>query len=206
MKKTFFITGIGTDVGKTVVSAIICEALNADYFKPIQAGDCENGDRKTLAGLISNKTSQIHPCRYNLTSAMSPHAAAQIDGVEINIDSIKPPQTANNIVIEGAGGLLAPLNNTQTVIDLIKPNYHVILVSRHYLGSINHTLMSLEMLKQKGINVSLVFNGNENKDSESIIQSMSNKAIIGRINQVNSVDKDFIKHYAQLFANKLNTL
>ena len=202
-KKTFFITGIGTDVGKTIVSAIICQALGADYFKPIQAGDVDCGDRQTVAALINNQNSTIHPCSYNLTSAMSPHAAAKIDGIDIQLDKIHIPKTSNHLLIEGAGGLLVPLNDKHTILDLIRAEYHVILVSRHYLGSINHTLMSLKILQERGHKVSVVFNGSENKATESIIARMSNAAIIGRINQVEKVNQDFIQHYAKKFMEKL---
>lgn len=126
----FFITGISTDVGKTLASAIIVEALEADYWKPIQAGDLEYSDSHKVKELISNNKSKIHKNSYALHTPMSPHGAADIDGIKIDLKKIVPPQTENHLVIEGAGGLLVPLNNTDTIFDLIRPDYKVIVVSR----------------------------------------------------------------------------
>ncbi len=209
MKKIFFVTGIGTDVGKTIVSAILCEALAADYFKPIQSGTGEDGisgDELIVKNLISNNRSKIHPCAYQLTQAMSPHAAAACDGITIDKDCIRLPQTTNTLVIEGAGGLLVPINNKHTIMDLIEPNYHVVLVSHHYLGSINHTLLSLKLLQQCGMQTSLVFNGNRNKATEDIIIAMSQTRVIGRINQEFSINKATIKKYADEFSQTLKQL
>jgi len=118
--KTYFITGIGTDIGKTVVSAILVEALKADYWKPVQSGDLHQTDTMKVQGLISNSISNFFPEAYRLTQPMSPHAAAAIDGVRINLESLQVPPTNNNLIIEGAGGLMVPLNNDFLVIDLIE--------------------------------------------------------------------------------------
>ncbi|MDO5978632.1 dethiobiotin synthase [Flavivirga spongiicola] len=201
--KTFFITGISTDVGKTIASAIITEALQADYWKPIQAGELEHDDKHTVGKLISNTKSKIHPNNYALETPMSPHAAADIDGVSIDIKQINEPKTKNHLVIEGAGGLLVPLNDSQTVLDLIKLNYKVIVVSRHYLGSINHTLLTVNTLKEKGFDVSLIFSGNEHKTTEDIIKKMTKVSVIGRINEEPYFDKNVVREYAELFRNKL---
>jgi dethiobiotin synthetase len=206
MPKRIFITGIDTDVGKTVVSAIVCQSLEADYWKPVQAGDIEKGDKYTVQSLLSNANTKIHENTYALTSPMSPHAAAKIDGININLDNFKEPETNNALVIEGAGGLLVPLNDQMTIIDLIKPKYHVIVVSKHYLGSINHSLMTLKLLHSRGFKVSVVFNGGENKQSESIIQGMTNVNVIGRINQEEKINKDMINRYAQQFKQELSLL
>ena len=143
---TFFVTGISTDVGKTIVSAIITEALNADYWKPIQAGELLNSDRLTVERLISNKNSVVHESSYELHTPMSPHAAAEIDKIKVERSKINAPETENHLVIEGAGGLLVPINDSETILDLIRPDFRVIVVSRHYLGSINHTLLTLAHL------------------------------------------------------------
>ncbi|MEM6864480.1 MAG: dethiobiotin synthase, partial [Bacteroidota bacterium] len=143
-----FITGISTEVGKTLASAIVVEALEADYWKPIQAGDLDRSDSHKIGQLVSNLKSRIHPNTYALNTPMSPHAAAEIDGVSIDLKKIVPPETQNHLVIEGAGGLLVPLNETDTINDLILPEYKVIVVSRHYLGSINHTLLTVERLQR----------------------------------------------------------
>lgn len=200
---TYFITGISTEVGKTVASAIITEALEADYWKPVQAGELDNCDTKKVKKLVSNSKSIFHPNAYALETPMSPHGAAKIDGIEINIKQIQPPKTANNLVIEGAGGLLVPLNDKNTILDLIKPEYKVIVVSRHYLGSINHTLLTLQALKNMGLYVSLIFNGKEHKSTEDIIKKMSKVPVIGRIDEEPYFDQNVVKEYAELFKNKL---
>ena len=206
MRKKLFITGIGTDVGKTVVSAIVCEALKADYWKPIQAGDAETGDRKTIQNLITNVNTTIHPNTWTLTSAMSPHAAAEIDRVKILTKDIHEPQTKNHLVIEGAGGVLVPINSTETIMDIIKEDHHVLVVSQHYLGSINHTLMTVKLLQQQGLEVSLIFNGDENSATEKIIQSMTGVKVIGRINQEKKVNAEMICKYAGLLEPQLRRL
>jgi dethiobiotin synthetase len=147
-----FITGIGTDVGKTIVSAIVVEALQSDYWKPIQAGNLGWTDTQTVTSLVSNKKTVFHPEAFRLNNPMSPHAAAELEQVEIKLDDIKRPKTINRLVVEGAGGLLVPFNNQNTVIDLIRPEDFVLVVSKHYLGSINHTLMTVAIL-MSGVNI-----------------------------------------------------
>lgn len=200
---TYFVTGISTDVGKTIVSAILVEALKADYWKPIQAGELDNSDTHKVKKLVSNKKSKFHPSTYELKTPMSPHAAADIDGVLIDSKKIKPPKTKNTLVIEGAGGLLVPINESQTVFDLIQPDYKVIVVSRHYLGSINHTLLTVNLLKEKGFDVSIIFSGNEHQTTEDIIKKMTNVPIIGRIEEEPYFDKNVILEYAEEFRDKL---
>ena len=206
MSKKIFITGIGTEVGKTMISAIVVEALEADYFKPIQAGDLEFSDTDKVKEMVSNTKSVYHPNSYALQTPMSPHAAAAIDGVQIDLEKIKLPSTDNHIVIEGAGGLLVPLNNKETILDLIDPSYSVIVVSRHYLGSINHTLMTIRILQEKGCNVSVIFNGDEHKTTEDIIKDMTDVKVIGRVNDEPYFDTMVVKEYAELFRDKLKAL
>lgn len=203
----YFITGIGTEIGKTVVSAIVVEALKADYWKPIQAGELDHSDTDKVKEWISNKTSNFFDGTYNLTTAMSPHAAAEIDGITIDVDAIKAPQTSNALVIEGAGGLLVPLNNENTILDLIKNEYKIIVVSRHYLGSINHTLLTLNELKHKGLKVSgIVFNGDSNETTEAIIEKMGQVEVIGRVSEEAKINRAFVKKYAKQFKAKLELL
>jgi dethiobiotin synthetase len=203
MQKTYFITGISTEVGKTVVAAIVTEALEADYWKPIQAGELENSDTHKVERYISNKKTVFHKNAYALKTPMSPHAAAKIDGVIVDVKAIQAPKTDNHLVIEGAGGLLVPLNDTDTILDLIKPNYKVIVVSRHYLGSINHTLLTVNLLKEKGFEVAIIFSGDEHKSTENIIQKMTNVTILGRIDEEPYFDKNVIKEYADKFKELL---
>lgn len=202
----FFVTGISTEVGKTIASAIITEALEADYWKPIQAGDLDNSDSHKVAALISNTKTVIHKSSYELQRPMSPHAAAEIDGVHIDIQKIKQPLTDNHLVIEGAGGLLVPLNDDDTILDIIMPNYKVIVVSRHYLGSINHTLLTINWLKQKGYDVFILFSGDAHPSTESIILKKTGVSSIGRINEEKAFDKEVIKKYAEELREVLRSL
>ena len=203
--KKYFVTGIGTEVGKTIASAIITQALKADYWKPVQAGELNHSDRMKVEALINNDRTKFHTEAYKLNQPMSPHAAAERDGVEIDISSFKIPDTNNHLVIEGAGGLLVPLNDKDTILNLIESlKCEVILVSRHYLGSINHTLMSIETLQKRKIPIKgILFNGKENKDTESIITKMSGVNIIGRINKLDDLNKSVINSIAQNLKNKL---
>lgn len=204
MKHKYFITGISTEVGKTIASAIVTEALEADYWKPIQAGDLDNSDTHKVKALVSNEKTSFHPSAYALNTPMSPHAAAEIDGIAINSEEIRVPETHNHLVIEGAGGLLVPINDRETILDLIGTEYRVIVVSRHYLGSINHTLLTIEALKNKGLKCfGIIFSGEENKSTENIILKMSGVPALGRIDQEPYFDKNVVKEYADIFRDQL---
>lgn len=202
-----FITGISTDVGKTIASAIITEALEADYWKPIQAGDLENSDSHKVKSFLSNKKTVIHANSYALNTPASPHLAAELDGIVIDLKKIIEPKVENHLVVEGAGGVFVPLNDTDCVIDLIKKEYKVIVVSRHYLGSINHTLLTIEALQNRKIAVAgIVFSGYENKATEEIILSKTSIKYIGRIEQEPYFDQNVIKEYADRFRENLLSL
>lgn len=202
-----FVTGISTDVGKTIVSAIITQALEADYWKPIQAGDLDQSDTHKIKAYVSNSKTKFFENSYALNTPASPHYAAEIDSVIIDIKKIKEPKTKNHLVIEGAGGILVPLNNTETIADLIQPDYKVIVVSRHYLGSINHTLLTIDALKNRNIQVAgIVFNGEENKATESIILSKTGVNFIGRLETEPYIDCNVINEYANLWREKLLSL
>lgn len=202
-----FITGIGTDVGKTIASAIITEALEADYWKPVQAGDLDTSDSHKIRAYLSNGKTIIHPNSYALNTPASPHLAAELDNVVIDLKKITEPITDNNLVVEGAGGIFVPLNDTDCVVDLIKPDYKVIVVSRHYLGSINHTLLTIEALQNRKIAIAgILFNGKENEATESIILKKTGLNCIGRIEEEPYFDKNVIREYADLFREKLMNL
>lgn len=199
--RKFFVTGIGTGIGKTVVSAILTEALKADYWKPVQAGELDNTDTMKVQRLVSNTVSVFHPESYRLTGFMSPHAAAAIDNIKIDFDNIQLPDTDKTLIIEGAGGLMVPLNDEQLVIDLIKYlGAEVVLVSQNYLGSINHTILSIEALKSRNIDVlGLIYNGKPNNASESIILSHSGLKCLGRIGEEKEINKEMVLKYASQF-------
>ena len=199
-----FITGIGTDVGKTVTSAIVVEALEADYWKPIQAGDLNHSDSAKIKAYVSNPNSQIFKNAYALNTPASPHYAAALDGITIDLKNIQEPKTTNHLVVEGAGGVLVPLNDTDCVIDLIQKEYKVIVVSRHYLGSINHTLLTIEALKNRNLEVAgIIFSGDENKATEEIILNKTGVKCIGRIDNEPYFDQNVIKYYADKFRENL---
>jgi len=200
----FFITGIDTNVGKTITSAIVVKALQADYWKPIQAGDLEFSDTHKVKALVNQKEIRFFNNSYALKTPMSPHAAAAIDNTEINLENIKRPKTKNRLVIEGAGGLLVPLNSKDTIADLISKTDKVILVSRHYLGSINHTLLNLDYLKNIGVkNIGIIFSGNENPSTENIILSKTQAKIIGRIDEEKEFTSKRIDYYSNQFRENL---
>lgn len=193
--KQFFVTGISTDVGKTITSAVLVEALEADYWKPVQTGD--DSDSETISNLISNTKTVLHKSSYSLKAPMSPHAAAALEGVYIDHNKIQEPKTENHMVIEGAGGVLVPLNDSDTLLDIIMPTYHVVVVVKHYLGSINHSLLTIKWLLLKGYDVALLFNGEPNKASEDIITKITGVPVLGRIGQEATLTKEVVKKYAE---------
>ncbi len=199
-QKIYFVTGIGTNVGKTIASAILTEALTADYWKPVQAGDLHQTDTHKVQSLVSNTQSVFYPETYKLNTPASPHAAAKIDGIEIDLAKFTIPQTKNNLIIEGAGGLMVPINSKDLVIDLISQlNVEVILVSQNYLGSINHTLLSIELLKSRNIPVKgIIFNGETTPETENIILKHSGLPCLLRINLEHEITKEIVLKYAKL--------
>ncbi|MEO0572414.1 MAG: dethiobiotin synthase [Bacteroidota bacterium] len=198
-----FVTGISTEVGKTIASAILVEALEADYWKPVQAGDLDYSDSHKVAQLISNTKTQIHPNSYALKTPMSPHAAAEIDGIEIDVKKIVTPKTKNRLVIEGAGGLFVPLNDTDTILDIIKSSYKVVVVSRHYLGSINHSLLTINALGIRRRHIGIIFSGDEHPTTEDIILKKTGIRMLGRIEEENGFNKATVSRYASSFKRNL---
>jgi len=182
-----------------MASAVLVEALQADYWKPVQAGDLEYSDSDKVRDLISNTRTVIHPNAYALKTPMSPHGAAEIDGVTIELEKITPPKTRNHLVIEGAGGLLVPLNDQDTIMDLISPQYKVVVVSRHYLGSINHTLLTLNALMDHGHEVYLIFSGDAHPPTESIIRKKTGVPVLFRIEEEPRFGREVIRAYADQF-------
>lgn len=207
MDQPIFITGIGTGVGKTIVSAIVAEALEADYWKPVQAGFDEGTDAELVKALLTNTRSVVHYEVYKLKLPASPHIAAREENTAIDLDritetyhKIKESQVSNQkspIIIEGAGGLLVPLNENELIIDLVKKlNAKVILVSRNYLGSINHSLLTAAVCKQHSIDLmGWVFNDQYMQYEEEIVQWSGYKKL-GAISFAKTIDKAFIKSEA----------
>lgn len=206
LSKRIFIAGTGTGVGKTIVSAILVEALHADYWKPVQCGNLENTDTQIVQSLVSNHVSKFYAEAYKFKTPSSPHYAAELENAVINPEQFNVPESEIRILIEGAGGLMVPLSKDYLVIDLIKHlKASVILVSKNYLGSINHTLLSIEALKEKGIDVlGIVYNGKNYFDNEEIIQHFTHIPVIEEIEKIDHVDKEFVKMQAQKMRQSLS--
>jgi len=203
--RSFFVTGIGTDVGKTVAAAILTEAFQADYWKPVQAGGLDFTDTDTVRSLVSNPVSAFHPEAYRLKMAASPHRAAAAEGFEINVHGMKLPKTENNLIVEGAGGLMVPLNKRFLMLDLVQQlGLEVILISRNYLGSINHTLLTAEVLRYRKVPVAgIIFNGEENAASEDFIVKYTGLRKLPSIRQEADFCKEAVAAYAAEFSSIL---
>lgn len=200
----YFITAIGTNSGKTIASSIVTEALQADYYKPIQCGT-EDIDSETVDELINNDYCRIFNSQFILKTPASPHEAAKVENTEITIKDLILPETHNNLVIEGAGGLLVPLNfKGETIADLIEYiNCEVILVINYYLGCINHSLLTINELKRRNIKVKgIIFNGDRNENSEEIILQLSGYKKLLHLNKELNLNHETIKKYAiELMSN-----
>jgi dethiobiotin synthetase len=198
-----FITGIGTEIGKTVVSAILTEALEADYWKPIQAGFDDGTDNLRVSALLSNTKTVVHKEAYKLALPASPHISAREENDVISLDIVAERYTEiksesdNTLIVEGAGGIMVPLNDDEFVIDLIvKLRAKVILVSRNYLGSINHSLLTAALCKQRDIDViGWVFNEQYMNYEEEIVR-WSGYPRIASIPKLHAIDKTMIKNEA----------
>lgn len=206
-----FITGTGTDVGKTIAAVVIANALNADYWKPIQAGNSGTTDKETVRSLM-HYGGHCFDEVYNLKLAASPHIAARDENITINLHKIvdhfqllqaNAPQS-KYLVIEGAGGLLVPLNDDVFVIDLIqKLKAKVILVSRNYLGSINHSLLTAQVCKQHNIDVLGWLFNDEYLDYQQDIECWSGYPIIGKIGKLEQITKKALHQEALLLKDQL---
>ncbi len=198
--KNIVVTGIGTDVGKTIVSAILTRALNADYWKPIQSGECK--DSETLKKLTPQTF--CHQEGILLKAPRSPHHAAYLEGIAIDADKILLPQTSSTLIIEGCGGLLVPLNEKMLTVDLFsKWECTWVVVSRHYVGSINHTLLTLEEMKKRKLNVlGIIFNGDSCSQTEEAILTFSQYPCIGRLQQEKQWSAKQIDNYANQWKNQ----
>lgn len=209
MVQTIFITGIGTGIGKTVVSAIIAEALQADYWKPIQAGYDDGTDSEWMTSILSNGRSKVYPEVYRLKLPASPHLAAKDEGRIISSEKIFSAYAQHlapgrRLIIEGAGGLMVPLNEHEMVIDLIrKLNAKVILVSRNYLGSINHSLLTANLCRQKGIRVmGWIFN-DQFMDYEDDIVQWTGYPKLASIGKLGDIHPSVISEEARKIKEKL---
>jgi dethiobiotin synthase len=196
-KNAIAIAGIHTGIGKTIVSAVIAEALGADYWKPIQAG-LEERDRDTVAGLLTNGGQRVHPEAVALRLPASPHAAAAAEGVVIDYTTFAWPQTKAPLVVETAGGILSPVSDTQTMADMLA-FWHIpiVLVSQNYLGSINHTVAAIEVMRARNLPITaLVMSGDDNSASEKFIEEYTGLKIAARVPRLAVADNTSITHCA----------
>lgn len=194
----YFITGIGTGVGKTFVSAVLTEALMADYWKPVQCGIADGTDKERVESLISNSTSVLHKESYCFQEPASPHLAAGLENIKIKMDGFQIPESGEHLIIEGAGGLLVPLNEDAFVIDLAREfEAEVILVVRSYLGCINHSLLSIDYLVKNDFPVKgIVLIGNFDKAVRSVIVNYSELPVLAEMPELSEITKEVVLNQA----------
>ncbi|HSV12397.1 MAG TPA: dethiobiotin synthase [Hanamia sp.] len=203
-----FITGTGTDVGKTVIASIVTEALRADYWKPVQAGFSDGTDSLRVKDLISNNKTKIHQELYLLEMPASPHLSSAAEGKEIKIKNIIDhlPETKNQLIIEGAGGLMVPLNKNELILDLIKKlKAPVMIVSKNELGSINHSLLTAAVLKKEKIKVFGWIFTEEYKNYQEEIAGWSGYPVIASVKHLPVISKETIKAEAKKMLPKLKS-
>lgn len=194
---TFFVSGTDTDVGKTIASAILCKILDSAYWKPVQSGTDEASDTQSVLDFLPEL--KTYKEAYAFKAPLSPHRAAELENKEIDLEQIIVPEHSGNLLIEGAGGLMVPLNHKFLLIDWVaRMSWPVILVSKHYLGSINHTLLSVSYLKQYNIPIAgILFNGAENKATEQVVSEFADVPILGRIEEAEVVNQAFVEKEAK---------
>ncbi|MDX2259080.1 MAG: dethiobiotin synthase [Hyphomicrobiaceae bacterium] len=200
MTTGFIIAATGTDIGKTVFSAALAAALDADYWKPVQAGTAVETDSETVARLAGRAPGRIHPERYRLTTPCSPHRAAGIDGIAIDVSRLDPlPATAHPLIVELAGGLMVPLTQDMLQIDILgRWGLPIILCAATALGTINHSLLSCEALARRGLPLhGIVFCGEANDETEAIICHLGKARRLGRMPTLTTLDE---AHLAGAFA------
>ena len=200
----FALAGIHTGIGKTIAAAVLAEVLGADYWKPVQAGNVET-DTDTIKLLLDNGDNRVFPEAYLLAKPASPHEAAKEEGIKIDLKKFNFPKTNNKLIVETAGGVHSPITDNETMVDFMKYyNLPAILVSKNYLGSINHTLLSIDVLKSKGIHLlGIIMNGETNKSSETFIEEYAKIPIIARIPHFEIISKNTISCFANTIKDDL---
>lgn len=195
MNLRLVITGTDTGIGKTVFSAAVTDALGACYWKPIQSGLDEETDSETVLRLGRIPSQRILPEAWRLKTPVSPHLSAEIDAVTLDPDALQPPETNLPLIIEGAGGLLVPLTRHETFADVFgRWQIPIILCARTGLGTINHTLLSLEAMRQRRIPVlGVAFIGDTYPDTQRIIEEMGNVRILGRLPRLEPLTPDTLR-------------
>ncbi|MEX2449413.1 MAG: dethiobiotin synthase [Rhodospirillales bacterium] len=202
-----FVTGTDTGIGKTVAAACLMRALDGDYWKPVQAGLADGTDTDTVKRLTGFGPERFHPSAYALSAPLSPHEAARRDKVSIRLSAFRRPRTERPLIVEGAGGVLVPLNKKSLVIDLIaKLNLPVILIARSGLGTINHTLLSLRALRSRRCAVlGVVLNGPRNAANAAAIETYGRTPVIGQLTPIRSLSAKTLDRAAKRLARALGT-
>lgn len=202
MNRHLFVTGIGTGVGKTVISALLVKALRYAYWKPLQCGDLLHSDADTIKSLVPE--ADILKTRYGLEASISPHAAAKLENKLIQLDDFLLP--IKPAIIEGAGGVLVPLNHDDLIIDLVpKLNAVVVVVSQYYLGSINHTLLTLNELKRRNLSViGIIFNGEKNEETKNIILRHHPIPILLELPLLSQMSTEVFTSYAEILRRNIH--
>ena len=200
----FFITGTDTEVGKTVVAAMLTLGLNGVYWKPVQSGIEVGGDRAWIEQVTCLGKEHFRPESYALRQPLSPHAAARLDGIQLKIEDIFLPSVAANthLIVEGAGGILVPLNEHHTMLDLmVQLDLPVLIVARSTLGTINHTLLSLEALRQRQLNIlGVVLNGPLNAGNREAIEQFGRTQVVAELEPLETLTSlSLIETYTKLF-------
>jgi len=198
MQKAIAIAGIHTDIGKTVVAAIVTEALRADYWKPVQSGSLDNSDSMTIKNLLSNTQSVVHPEAVQLQLAASPHKAARHENRIVDFREFELPQSNQTLIVETAGGLFSPIDENGTMADFLqRQQLPALLVTRHYLGSINHTLLCIEAMKQRGIPLlGLIVSGEPDEHSERFIRNYTGTSSVFHTGELKVINKTTIHEVA----------
>lgn len=195
MSARFVVSGTDTDVGKTVFAAALAGALGGYYWKPVQCGVDPDGDRETVGRLSGLTPERLLPERYKLQAPLSPHRAAELEGIEIDTATLAPPDVGGPLVIEGAGGLMVPLTRRTLQLDLyVKWDIPVILVARTALGTINHSLLSIFALRMREAPIhGIAFVGPHNEDSERTICETGDVRHLGCLPMIDPLDPDALR-------------
>jgi len=195
--KKFFITGTDTSVGKTLFCSILMDKFLYDYWKPIQTGNKNDNDTIYIKKICKIPSNRFYKPAFSFRKSLSPHQAAKYENVSINLNNIKKPITNNPLIIEGIGGILVTLNNKNLIIDLIKKlKFPVIIVSRSTLGTINHTLMTIKILRQNKIKIyGVVLNGVMNKKNAQSIEHFGKVKVLAQIPFFKKISLKKIKNF-----------
>lgn len=186
----FVVTGTDTNIGKTVFAAALAGAIGASYWKPVQSGLAGETDSEIVARLGALPPERVQPEAWRLRTPASPHLSAELDGVAIDGAALTPPDVAGPLVIEGAGGLMVPLDRQTLLIDVFaRWRLPVVLCARTTLGTINHSLLSIEALRARGVTIhGIAFLGGANRDNEATICAMTGVRGLGRLPRVRRLD------------------